>query len=208
MDNEKDISRDDLTTWLKQHAQSIGWIFGKGVGLRPFLYSRATDEGRTVEVMRYVKDGRDEVLGTILIPPRARRNDTVMAVLRDRIRGRDRWWSPPHGSRMYAPKQTQPYPVRPQETYTLFYAVQDATTGRYLTYPGCNAVRTFDVRPEAEAACEAASRGGRYHRVTCITQDDAGVYGTAPLSTLERRGGWYYQVPQAEGCNDKPQEEQ
>jgi hypothetical protein len=193
MDTSKDISREDLTAWLKQHAQSVGWIFKKPPGLRPFLYTRSAGGG-AVEVMRYVKDGDDVVMGTIAVPPGAHRNDTVMTVLRDMIRAHDRWWSPPAPGRMHAPRQTQPYPVRPQNARTLFYVVMDATTGRYLTYPGCDAVRTFPVRPEAEAACENAGRSGRYHRVMRVTQDGDDAYDSVAPATLERRGDWYYQA--------------
>jgi len=197
MAQDKDISREDLMTWVKLHARGILSAYGVlGGGFHPFVYTKASADGHAVDVVLWQKDAADRRVCFIAIPPRGRRNETVLLALQTRLRAEDQWWRPhvPPG-RSFPVRQTKAFPKGPQEGYTLFYVLRHADSGRLATWPGCDAVRTFATRPEAYAAKDYLDRESGYHAVVCVTEEttldewQATVLGTI----LEKRGEWYYQ---------------
>lgn len=195
MNNEQDISREELKQWINKNAFGIADVFNKfvGIGFHPFLYIK-TVNGQTA-IMKYVKDGNDQLLGTVNIPPDALRYTAVKDYLTAKIKAKNDWWSPQVvQGRKFLQRQTRPYPIKPQEYDTLFYVIQDTTMKDLVRYPGSQALRTFQTLPEANAAREIkVKETGRYHTVIRVVEHKTNIYNELTISdNLVAENGWYY----------------
>lgn len=193
----EDITRDELKDWLNKNAFGVADAFNRfvGIGLHPFLYTKKS--GKDLLVMKYNRDKDDEVIGTITLPRDARRYASALALLMAKVKAVRDWWMPhPVSGRRFLQKQTELYPTGPQEKGTLFYVILKVEARTLLTYPGSNAVRTFTVRPEAQAAASiAGKKDNGYHKVMRVIEGPATQHDEISIHNgLTEQEGWYVQA--------------
>lgn len=179
----EDISREDLVKELNRDAYHVGRIGGAWLLARAFVYTRYDAATGDILVLAKQGDTVTEIL-RVAIPPDALRYATVRDVVQAKARALADWsrikgtW----GHR-YRHSDKGPYPTAPDTEGVRFYVLRRRSDGAFLTYPGSTAVRTFPVRPEAEARRCAEPQAWAWDEVAV----------TDPAALLEYDGRWYRQ---------------
>jgi hypothetical protein len=219
---EKDITREEFKDWINEHAIMTFSAFD---GLYPFgkifLYPRRgilspealrQIPGTTkLEILHYVKNKEDEVIGEILIPPGGFPYVTACKLIQASFAGIRRWYVPksPPG-RSFPVRQREPYPKTPRNDRTLFYVLYDKKNDLYYTYPGSQAVLCLYCHPLAEALWELLNREASAAKISnpfqeyAVVGDDAPRYDELPSSLFYEKNGWIYRRESAVSASQAP----